>query len=340
MDGRGSCQRNLCQGCEVASGKIFIVFAAKLKSIHGMEALLDSKQLRAYLSLARCGSFTGAARELGLSQSAISHAMKALEVDIGCRLLDKVGKKVVLTQAGEQLLFHAEKIQREMIGARQGLSALNSWGQLRLRVAAPVSICQHVLPTAIREFRESFPRCVLTVLEAESSAQPEMLRGQRADLAVGLHPANDAPMGFRALFDDELVFVTHPLHPWAQSGRVDRATITRQNYVLPQRADYIVPMAQNYFRVEGLSLPAAMEFSSFEAIKELLKAGLGVGILAPWMARKELAEQSLVALPLGRRKLRRQWGILYWQDRHLSSAEETFARLCGSVTAALGSSAG
>ena len=65
-----------------------------MKSIHGMEALLDSKQLRAYLSLARCGSFTGAARELGLSQSAISHAMKALEIDIGCRLLDKVGKKV------------------------------------------------------------------------------------------------------------------------------------------------------------------------------------------------------------------------------------------------------
>ena len=303
-----------------------------LKFIHGMEALLDSKQVRAYLSLARCGSFTGAAKELGLSQSAISHAMKALEVDIGCRLLDKVGKKVVLTQAGEQLLFHAEKIQREMISARQGLSALNSWGQLRLRVAAPVSICQYVLPTVVREFRESFPRCVLTVLEADSLVQQEMLRSQRADLAVGPRPLDDGPIGVRSLFEDEMVFVVHPLHPWAEHGRVDRSTITRQNYVLHHRASSIVLMAHNYFRAEGLSLPAAMEFSDLEAIKELLKVGLGVGILASWMVRKELAERSLVALPLGRRKLRRQWGVLYWQDRQLSSAEETFARLCRSVT--------
>ena len=297
-----------------------------------MEALLDSKQLRAYLSLARCGSFTGAARELGLSQSAISHSMKALEIDIGCRLLEKVGKKAVLTQAGEQLLFHAEKIQREMTSAREGLIALNAWGQLRLRVAAPASLCQQVLPTVIREFRESFPRCVLTVTEAGSLAQQEMLRNRRVDLALGLRPVNDVPMGFRPLFDDELNFVVHPLHPWAQNGRVDRSTITRQNYVLHHRASSSFSLVQNYFRTDGLSLPAAMEFSSMEAIRELLKAGLGVGILASWIVRKELAERSLVTLPLGRRKLLRRWGILYWQDRQLSSAEETFARLCRSVT--------
>ncbi len=297
-----------------------------------MEALLDSKQLRAYLSLARIGSFTGAARELGLSQSAISHAMKALELDIGCRLLDKVGKKVILTQAGEQLLFHAEKIQREMTSARQELASLGAWGQLKLRVAAPASICQHVLPAVIREFRESFPRCALTVAEFGSSALQEQLRSRRVDLAIGLQPSPGGPVGFRALFEDELVFLTHPLHPWAQAGRVDRATIARQNYVMPHRAGSMLALANDYFRADGLSLPASAEFSSLEAIKELLKAGLGVSILAPWIARKELAEYSLVALPLGRRKLRRQWGILYWQDRHLSSAEETFAGLCRAVT--------
>lgn len=296
-----------------------------------MEALLDSKHLRAYLSLARCGSFTKAARELGLSQSAISHTMRALEIDVGCRLVEKIGKKIVLTQAGEQLLFHAEKIQREMVSARQGLVALNSWGQLRLRVAAPASLCQYVLPTVIREFRESFPRCALTVMEAESVDQQEMLRNQRADLALGLHPADDAPIGFRPLFEDELVFVVHPLHPWVQSGRVDRSAIVRQNFILYHRVSGIVPMVYDYFRTDGLSLTAATEFSCLEAIKELLKAGLGISILPPWIVRKELAERSLVTLPLGRRKLRRRWGILLWQGRQPSSAEETFAGLCQSV---------
>jgi DNA-binding transcriptional LysR family regulator len=69
-----------------------------------------------------------------------------------------------------------------------------------------------------------------------------------------------------------------------------------------------------------------------EAIKELVKLGLGVGILAPWIAQSEIEEGSLVAIPLGRRKLRRHWGIVHWQSRRLSLLEETFAGLCKSVS--------
>ena len=297
-----------------------------------MEALLDSRQLRTYLTLARVGSFTGAARELGLSQSAVSHAMKALEVDIGCRLLDRVGKKVFLTQAGEQLLFHAEKIQREMTSARQGLARLGKWGQLKLRVAAPDSLCQYVLPAVVREFRESFPGCVLTVDGAESEVLGDLLRGQRVDLVLGPQPRNCTPTGFRPLFEDEPMFVTHPLHPWAQAGKVERATLARQSFLSCHRGVDVFQLAHEYFRADGLSLPGAMEFGSVEAIKELLKAGLGVSILAPWMVRKELAERSLVALPMGRRKLRRQWGVWHWHERQLSLAEETFVGLCRSAT--------
>ncbi len=311
-----------------------------MKFIHAMEALLDSKQLRAYLSLARSGSFTGAARELGLSQSAISHAMKALELDIGCRLVDRVGKKVFLTQAGEQLLFHAEKIQRETASAREGLARLGKWGQLKLRVAAPDILCQHVLPAVVREFKESFPLCALTVEGADSDALQDLLRNQRVDLALGLRPPGHAPVGFRPLFEDELVFLVHPLHPWALAGRTDRATLARQSFLACPRGDATAPLARDYFRADGLSLPGAMEFGSPEAVKELLKVNLGVSILAPWVARKELAERSLVALPLGRRKLRRQWGVWYWHERQLSLAEETFAGLCGSVTENLRASEG
>src|SRR5262249_15939965 len=75
---------------------------------------IDSRQLRAFATLARTGSFTQTARELRLSQSAISHAMKALEGEVRCRLLDRVGKTVMLTQAGEHLLAHAERILAEM----------------------------------------------------------------------------------------------------------------------------------------------------------------------------------------------------------------------------------
>src|SRR5688572_19162125 len=78
-----------------------------------MSRPLDSRQLAAFVSLARCQSFTRAAKELYLTQSAISHAIKALEVEVGSRLVDRAGRRVLLTQAGEQFLRHAEKILKE-----------------------------------------------------------------------------------------------------------------------------------------------------------------------------------------------------------------------------------
>src|SRR5688572_7925898 len=111
-------------------------FDAMNEKLSSMSSPIDSRQLRAFISLARTSSFTMAARELFLSQSAVSHSMKALEADVGCRLFDRMGKKVFLTQAGEQLLHHARKIFSEMEAARISLEHLGRWGQGRLRIGA------------------------------------------------------------------------------------------------------------------------------------------------------------------------------------------------------------
>ncbi len=145
----------------------------------------------------------------------------------------------------------------------------------------------------------------------------------------------DAQFEFRTLFTDELQFLTSPLHPWADAGHVKRDEIVRQNFILYTKTSYMFEMIQEYFRREKLVLPTSIELGSIEAIKELVKIGVGISILAPWMAKKEIAEKSLVALPLGRRKLQRRWGILHWRAQRLSLIEETFAGLCQSATAEL-----
>src|ERR1043165_1407482 len=137
-----------------------------------MKQPLDSRQLRAFVTLARTGSFTQTGRELHLTQSGISHAMKALENDIGCRLLDRLGKKVVLTQAGEQLLPHATKILQQMETAREMLGHLGKWGRGRLRLGASTTACQHIIPTVLREFKESFPEHTITIEPADT---PELV---------------------------------------------------------------------------------------------------------------------------------------------------------------------
>src|SRR3954464_1344285 len=151
-----------------------------------MNVPLDSRQMRAFCVLARTGNFTQTARELHLTQSGISHSMKALERDVGCRLLDRLGKKVVLTQAGEQLLQHATKILQEMENARQSLAHLGKWGRGRLRLGASTTACQHLIPPVLREFKESFPDHAVMI---EPGDTPELVMGlvkQRLDLALCL----------------------------------------------------------------------------------------------------------------------------------------------------------
>ncbi len=301
-----------------------------------MSEPLDSRQLRAFSILAQTGSFTQTAHQLHLSQSAISHSMKALERDIGCRLLDRMGKSVVVTQAGEQLLVHAGKILTEMNVARSELGRLGKWGSTRVRIGASSTACQYVLPTVLREFKESFPHCEISINPGDTPKNIELLRAHQIDLAINLEPRKQEPLEFRPLFTDELEFVVSPMHPWAVAKRVNRAEIARQHYIFYGKASYTFELIEDYFRDDKITLFSMLELGDMEAIKELVKLGHWVSILAPWTLRKELKEGSLVSFPLGRRKLRRRWGILFWRGRRLSLAEETFIGLCESAVEGLG----
>ena len=292
---------------------------------------LDSRQLRALVSLAQTGSFTETARQLHLSQSAISHSIKALEEEVRCRLLDRVGKSVRLTLAGEQLLAHAKKILLEMDAARERLEELGKWGHGRLRIGASPTTCQYILPAVLREFKDSFPQCLIQIEPGDTPDSVDCLHQNRIDLALALEPRREPQLEFRPLFEDDLQFLVSALHPWAQAGKVERDEITRQRFIIYTRSSYVSDMIDEYFRRDRIVLPTSIELGSMEAIKELVKLGLGVSILAPWVAAKELAEGSLRALPLGRRRLERRWGILLRKGQRLTLAQETFIGLCKTV---------
>ncbi len=300
--------------------------------------LIDSRQLLAFVTVARRSSFTQAAKDLFLTQSAISHAMKALEEEIGCRLLDRVGKRVLVTQAGEQFLRHAEKILQEMELARTGLDKLNNWGHGRLRVGASTTACQYILPTVLREFRQSFPKCVIKISPGDHMEQLELLRSNQIDLSIAMEPpaSSASEFTFIPLFSDELRFLVSPLHPWAKAGKAPLESIAEEMLVLYNKTSYTFRLITEYFREEKITLNNYIELGSMEAIKELVKIGMGAGILAPWIAREELKSGSLVEFPLGRRKLTRNWGVVYLRGRRLPLGEETFAGLCRTVTEGLG----
>ena len=303
-----------------------------------MKATLDSRQLNAFAALVRCGSFTAAARELFLTQSAVSHAIKALEEDVGCRLVDRVGRRIRLTAAGERMLRHAESILREMRAARSGAEDTSKWGHGRLRVGASTTACQHMLPAVLREFRESFPKCIINIEPGDHSRQLELLRSGQVDLAILLEPMGGVSedLVFVPLFEDELLFFVAPQHPWARLCSVPPEALATETLILYNKASYTSRLVTDYFRQEGTAVANSIELGSMEAIKELVKLGLGAGVLAPWIAAGELRSGTLVSIPLGRRKLKRRWCVAYWKGRRLALAEEIFVGLCETVAKDVG----
>ncbi len=301
-----------------------------------MNRPLDSRQLLAFAALARWQSFTRAAKELFLTQSAVSHAIKSLEQEVGSRLVDRAGRRVLLTQAGEQFLRHTERILREMEAARAGLDALSRWGHGRLRVGASTTACQYLLPTVLREFKQSFPKSVISIEPGDHAQQVELLENNRIDLAIMLEPENTTEFDFVPLFSDELRFVTSPLHPWARAGKMSRDTLESETLVLYNKTSYTARLVNEYFRADRVVFGHYIELGAMDAIKELVKIGVGVGVLAPWIARAELEAGALVDFPLGRRRLKRTWGVAHLRGRRLPLGEETFIGLCRSVTEKFG----
>ena len=210
--------------------------------------------------------------------------MKALEQEVRCRLLDRMGKTVVLTQAGEQLLAHAEKILGEMAAAREQLGELGKWGHGRLRICTSTTACQYILPAILRKFKESFPQYVIQIEPGDTPAAMDLLRRNQIDLALALEPKADTGFEFRPLFEDELQFIVSVSHFWAQSKRVEHSEIVRQKFILYTKTSYLHKMIEKYFYSEKMVFLISIELGNIEVIKELVKLGLGISILAPWVA--------------------------------------------------------
>src|SRR5262249_25479559 len=112
---------------------------------------MDVRLLKVFSAIARHGALPAASRDLHLSASALSHALKALESELGARLFDRVGRRLVLNQAGEQLLMQIEEPLAALDQATRAIKELGRWGHGRLRLGAPASICQHLLPEVLRD---------------------------------------------------------------------------------------------------------------------------------------------------------------------------------------------
>ena len=253
--------------------------------------------------------------------------MRTLEEEAGCQLIRRQGKKVSLTEAGERLLRFARPFLQEMSVVREELSGFEKFGAGRIRLGASQQACRFFLPPLIKEFKKGVPQCRFEVYGEDTPKCLNMLSLGELDLAISLEPIKNLEIEFVPCFTDELRLITTQDHEWAKSGSVDWTKVAGENFILDNRASYSFRMINDYLEQNGLKLTSFMEISSSDASKELIKLGLGIGVMADWLVADEVASGELVSLPLGFGKLTRTWGISIRKGRKLNKAERIFIKI-------------
>ena len=293
-----------------------------------MEWVPDLRQLRAFVAVAEEGSFTLAAKRIFVTQSAVSHSLRTLEDQLSSRLLDRTGKRVVVTAEGELLLRRCRRLLHEIDQVGRDLDGLRRWGQTRIRIGAPHSLCHFLVPSVLREFRDCFPRCDPLIEAGDTSVLLDQLAESNLDLVVGLKPRGRSNEGYRPMFRDHLAFVVSPFHPWAVDGAEVESTIHEQQFIIYAKATETHRLIEDWLDQQVDRSNKNLILGDMQAIKEMAKIGIGVGIVAPWVAAREIEEGSLRVVKMKEPFIEREWGVFHSPKREPSLVEEAFIGLC------------
>jgi DNA-binding transcriptional LysR family regulator len=268
---------------------------------------------------------------LFMTQSGVSHQIARLEKTIGVELFTRQARTVSLTRAGEMLLDHARRLvvamENAVAAARQACDPDTG----TLRIGASITACQYIVPEALREFRESFPAYSLRITPGDGPLVTQGLMDGLLDLGIIVRLQKQSKLTYHDLFTDTLGFIVSPLHRWAQAGKVDRRELSQQRMILYNRQSTTFRLVEQYFVRARAELRDWIELGSIEAIKQLVKLGLGVSVAGQWTTREEIRDGSLAWLAMPGAALRRTWSIAHTSGRTLSLAEQTFIGLCQSA---------
>jgi LysR family transcriptional regulator, regulator for metE and metH len=274
---------------------------------------LEVRHLRLVQAIAREGSVTRAGGVLHLSQSAVSHQLVDLERDLGTRLFDRVGKKMVLTEAGQRMLVASERLLRELSALEREIVATRHTRQ-PFRVTTSCYTSYHWLPAALELFGKTHPRVDLQIVFEATRRATDALIADEVDLAIVTTPPRDASLAIVDITESELVVVGQKQHPVLnKKEHVRYAELAHQtvlvhdgpNEHLLARLEEAVRASHEKRTGERLANPIHLrKVPLTEALIALARSGSGVAIVDRWLAEAYL-DRRVVALPLSPRASRR-----------------------------------
>jgi LysR family transcriptional regulator for metE and metH len=268
---------------------------------------IEIRHLRMVAAIAEAGSVTHAAERLHLTQSAVSHQLHAVEERLRTPLFLRVGKRMVMTAAGDRVLAAARRVIGELQAAEAELRRVGAEKAGILRLCAQCNTGYHWLPPLVDVFRRTHPAVdVSLVLECTTRPVQALLDGH-LDLAIITQAVRNEHVRLRPLFEDEHAAIVAPDHPLATQPFVRPEDLAAQHLLLYSSSPDDSFTIQRILRPAGVE-PRRVSFVMLtEAILEMVKAKLGVSVMQTWSVEPALRAGVVRAVPITPRGIRRQW---------------------------------
>jgi DNA-binding transcriptional LysR family regulator len=285
------------------------------------------RQLRIFETVARFSSISRAATELHLTQPAVSMQVKQLEDQIGLPLLEQIGKRLFLTEAGAELRIHALRFAAQILELKAAMDQFRELDRGWLRLAV-VSTANYFLPPLIVSLSDRHPGMRISLQVANRESVLAALADNRADLAITGQPPESADLIAQPFMDNPLVVIAAPTHALAAAGGpVPMARLCRETLVVREPGSGTRAAIERHFAEHGLEYLPGCELNTNEAIKQAVQAGLGLGVVSAQTIELELETRRLVVLEAEGFPLIRRWYIVHRCDKRLSAAALAFREL-------------
>jgi DNA-binding transcriptional LysR family regulator len=280
-------------------------------------------QLRTFTAVIERKSFSGAAALLGISQPAVSQQVRQLESRFGVKLIERVGRATSPTAAGEELLAHAHSISAAMAAAADAMVPHAAGATGRVRIGTGATACIYLLPAMLRDLRHRFPALDIVVSTGNTPDVVRAVEENRIDVAFVTLPVAGRMFDVRPILDDEFVVIAR--RNMRLPSEITAAELSRLPLLLYEPGATTRRLIDEWSMAAGVAFQPIMELGSVEAMKELIGAGLGCGIL-PRMALRRQRGSAAFSVRSLKPRLKRTLGLVLRRDKPLTKGLREMVR--------------
>ncbi|MDO8964539.1 MAG: LysR substrate-binding domain-containing protein [Coriobacteriia bacterium] len=252
---------------------------------------MNISHLRAFVAIVEHGTFSGAARAMGLSQPAVTMQIQSLESDLGATVLERRYRKIDLTEAGRALLPYARKVLREVDAARDEIEKMSSVVGGHLELAASTTPGQYVLPRLLGPFLKQYPEVTVSLRVYDTA--DVISHVESGDVHFGMTGARipGAKVEYEEMGVDQLLMIAPSDSGLAGRSDLTLAEVAERPFIMREQGSGTRIVFEEALRLGGadpLELQVVMELGTSEAIVSAVEGGMGIGVVSHWMADKAL----------------------------------------------------